>query len=1554
LLGLETIRDMNYLRFRAFLIFFTAVFAVVTSAYPSNRPNVLFIAIDDLRPDLGCYGDSLIISPHIDQLARGGALFNHAYCQQSDCNPSRASVLTGLRPDATQVHGNHTHYREAHPTIVTLSQHFKNHGYHTQAFGEIYHGVFPEGASKTVADTFDDPESWSVPSFRPEPRYYYTEEGIEQSRAAYQKMYQPKNPEPTDWTNKLVFGPMTEAPDVADEILYDGMVAQRAIRQMKILAHNKEQPFFLAIGFIKPHSPFVAPKKYWDLYDPTKIELAANNSIPSGVPSLALHGSGEMRRYTDQLRRGKIPDLNQRQMKHGYAACISYVDAQVGKVLGALDELGLRDDTIVVLWSDQGYHLGEKGLSGKTTNFELDSRVAMILSAAGKEGNGISTEALVELVDLYPTLSDLAGLQAPKHNQLQLGRPFGDHMVLQRGKRVPVWGTAHPGKKISVTFSSQKKSTTTNAEGQWSVTLESLQADEFGGKLTITDGSNSLSIEDVVVGEVWLCAGQSNMRWMLKQSLDAKEAIAAADNPNVRLLDFTSEFYPTKNRYSLGFLRSVGADNYYATKGWQRCSPDTVASFSAVAYYFGAMLQEQLGVPVGLIHNAVGGVPMESYIPTFDSTNWWDDSDLPAWCRERGRNNLAAWLEKPVAPAPHHPFEPGFLYEAGMRPLEGVALQGFIWYQGESNATAGGAGSLALDPAVNKAKFLSLIENWREAWGNQSLPFYFVQLPGLNRNWSLFREMQLQVSRELPFCGMAVSIDIGHPTNVHPTNKRPVGERLARLALDKTYGMGVVGTSPVLVNASRSGNAMKLVFSASLTTADGRKPTGFVVADRDKEFHPAVAMIKGKEVQVSSEAVVSPLAVRYAWENDPKSNLIGTSHLPVSPFRTDSWLIQETNAVAHNLDTNVQYTTSFEDLEVESVTRLRLGSAIWTAEPGHAQITRRFAHRGNQSLHLLGGLNRNVTVVFEEPVAAGTILAFQAERWTSRSPYEFRVEAKQGNTWQEIYHGDEEIKVGRPFLSTVDCPISEKTTGLKFISTAPANTGTLLDDVIIRMPTPMEIGHVSVTQQVNPILIGKKDNPVIGFNVDTTGSLKPKALRNVTLKTEGTSDLTEVAAIRVFHDKTLFGETSDIGDIVTISGNQVLADGENMFRVFIELKPNANQDHLMNAGLVSVGIEGTVHKPEESVLTGAQRVGLALRTAGQDDCHTYRIPGLATTQQGTLIAVYDNRYRSGGDLPGDIDVGMSRSIDGGRSWKPMKVIMDMGNDPAWSYDGIGDPSILVDRETGRIWVTATWSHGDRSWNGSGPGMEPEETGQFMLVHSDDDGLTWSEPTNITQQIKKPEWRFVLQGPGKGITMRDGTLVFPAQFRSENVAPVNGKPFSTMIYSRDRGETWAIGTGVKIDTTEAQLVELDDGSIMINCRDNRNRGLPDSQNGRTVAVTKDLGKTWDLHPTDRKALAEPTCMASLIRFDHKQHGPLLVFSNPATGQGRFNMTLKVSNDEGMTWPEKWHTVYDARRGAGYSCMTQIDDEHIGVLYEGVSELYFVRFTIAELLKSAGTK
>ncbi|MGI9240820.1 MAG: sialate O-acetylesterase, partial [Verrucomicrobiales bacterium] len=405
-------------------------------------------------------------------------------------------------------------------------------------------------------------------------------------------------------------------------------------------------------------------------------------------------------------------------------------------------------------------------------------------------------------------------------------------------------------------------------------------------------------------------------------------------------------------------------------------------------------------------------------------------------------------------PTPHHPFEPGFLYAAGIRPLEGMALRGFLWYQGESNATEGGAGTAAIDPAMNKSKFVSLIESWRDAWGDRSLPFYFVQLPGLNRDWALFREMQLQVSQEIPDTGMAVTIDVGHPTNVHPIDKRPVGERLARMALEKIYGKAVSGLSPTLLRSGRSGELTELVFSAPLTTSDLQPPRGFILAGPDRQFYPAAATIDGDRVSLESASVPNPSAIRYAWENDPDVNLTGTNALPVSPFRTDAWPIGTGEVTSHLPDPGARYRTSFEGLQAAPLLEAQLGGAVWSAAPGHARITREFAHQGDQSLHLSGGVDRAVTASFEEPLGAGAVLAFWAERWTRRLPYAFRVEAKCAGQWQEIYRGDREVRVGRPFLSAVKCSVPDGATALRFSGSAPSNAGTLIDDVVIRVPDP--------------------------------------------------------------------------------------------------------------------------------------------------------------------------------------------------------------------------------------------------------------------------------------------------------------------------------------------------------------------------------------------------------------------------------------------------------------------------------------------------------------------
>lgn len=352
----------------------------------SAKPNVLFIGVDDMRVELGCYGNKEILSPHIDGLASGGTLFQRAYCQQAVCNPSRASLMSGLRPDQLRVWDLPTHFRETQPDVVTLPQLFKQNGYQTVNVGKMFHNW--------RQDKFKgDPKSWSKPAVM-----HYN------SHSNDQAMVEGKTPP------DLSGVPRTECRDVPDDAYFDGRIATQAINELREL---QDKPFFLAVGFWKPHAPFNAPKKYWDLYERDSISPAAHDQPPKNVPPIALHDSREILRGFKNRPTGRPNKEEVRTLRHGYFAAISYVDAQIGRVLQELDRLKLRDNTIVVFWSDHGFHLGEHGLWAKTSNFELDARVPMIISAPGFAANAQS-DALVELIDLYPTLADLCRLQAPK------------------------------------------------------------------------------------------------------------------------------------------------------------------------------------------------------------------------------------------------------------------------------------------------------------------------------------------------------------------------------------------------------------------------------------------------------------------------------------------------------------------------------------------------------------------------------------------------------------------------------------------------------------------------------------------------------------------------------------------------------------------------------------------------------------------------------------------------------------------------------------------------------------------------------------------------------------------------------------------------------------------------------------------------------------------------------------------------------------------------------------------------------------------------------------
>ncbi|MFM7862651.1 MAG: exo-alpha-sialidase, partial [Planctomycetaceae bacterium] len=337
-----------------------------------------------------------------------------------------------------------------------------------------------------------------------------------------------------------------------------------------------------------------------------------------------------------------------------------------------------------------------------------------------------------------------------------------------------------------------------------------------------------------------------------------------------------------------------------------------------------------------------------------------------------------------------------------------------------------------------------------------------------------------------------------------------------------------------------------------------------------------------------------------------------------------------------------------------------------------------------------------------------------------------------------------------------------------------------------------------------------------------------------------------------------------------------------------------------------------------------------VRRRGDDGVDTYRIPGLATTKRGTLIAVFDARNRSGADLPGDIDVGLQRSTDGGETWGSLQRIMDFDAAvPGSQGNGVGDPAVLVDQQTGRIFVVALWSLGPRAWHGSGPGMTAEETGQLMLVHSDDDGLTWSQPVSITPQVKRPEWRLCFNGPGSGIQLRDGTLVFSAQYREPD-----GKPHSCFIASVDGGSSWKISPAAipdGIPTSESAIVELADGSLLLSMRNESRSGQ------RAWACWEWQGDIWNGNwGASWLDQPDPTCMASLIRHPHGE----LIFSNPADGKPRQRLTIRSSVDGGRTWSRG--RLLDPG-GAMYSCLTVLADGRIGLLYESVDAagLVFVR-------------
>jgi iduronate 2-sulfatase len=404
------------------LILFSLIISISGYSQNKKQPNILFIAVDDLRAELGSYGSDIVKSPNIDKLASIGIQFNRAYCQQAICGPSRASVMTGARPETINVIDLFQDFRDNRPSIVTIPQHFKENGYETVSLGKVYHGSYTDDEMSWSRKPTKVKRAANVPEIEggyalPESQLMYLKNKIALEAKYGEKLIR------ENWLDK---GPALESADVPDETYDDGYNTLSAIATLNDMVKKGEKPWFLGLGFKKPHLDWIAPKKYWDMYDESQIPIATQVNPPKDGAAIGLSESLEVRVSADIPKTGDFSPELQRKLKHGYYACISYIDAQIGKMIQALKDAGQYENTIIVLWSDHGFNLGEMGYWGKATNYEIATRVPFIISAPGVTDStkGQTSDATVELVDIFPTLCDLTGLSKPNHLEGQSLVPY--------------------------------------------------------------------------------------------------------------------------------------------------------------------------------------------------------------------------------------------------------------------------------------------------------------------------------------------------------------------------------------------------------------------------------------------------------------------------------------------------------------------------------------------------------------------------------------------------------------------------------------------------------------------------------------------------------------------------------------------------------------------------------------------------------------------------------------------------------------------------------------------------------------------------------------------------------------------------------------------------------------------------------------------------------------------------------------------------------------------------------------------------------------------------
>lgn len=658
---------------------------------------------------------------------------------------------------------------------------------------------------------------------------------------------------------------------------------------------------------------------------------------------------------------------------------------------------------------------------------------------------------------------------------------------------------------------------------------------------------------------------------------------------------------------------------------------------------------------------------------------------------------------------------------------------------------------------------------------------------------------------------------------------------------------------------------------------------------------------------------------------------------------------------------------SFETVPTGTLRTQPVEYGTLTAPTGHAVVLPKLARTGKNALHIQGGDNRTVRLQLPTPTTDTAQFSLWLQRWTNNGKFDFRIIAETAGGDVEVAR---EQKLGAGgYNASLQVILPAGTAALRLVCTSAEKGGALVDDIEFHTgPMQLETAEY-VNPGPQPLLKRAPINAVFCYRMQTRGAAHPLAVNGVQLKISPANAVEEVT-IRTgkpertvdgtiglkFRPGKVYGKAIPAADgTVSIPCSGMLNPGET--ELWVDARPAAHIQVGDSITFEPIGIDiaGQLHATAGEPVT--QRVGYLLAvpdakvaspiTGEERECITYRIPGMIRTANGTLLACFDARYENHLDLSSDIDVAVVRSEDGGRTWTDPVVAMDAGPGKG---NGCGDPCILQDSTTGRIWLQALAVHFDRNpcLLRSRTGYDPQDTGQWEMVYSDDDGKSWSSNINITREIKQPQWTTILAGPGCGICTSKGAIVFPAQIWDMKARPACR---STICYSTDHGKTWHYGNGVPHSTSECQVVELGDGSLMLSCRNETFGGK------RVIYTTQDMGKTWQPHTTNVNTLNDPACQASLIAIDSKKYGRVLLFSHPnSKPKLRNHMTIHASTDDGKTWSKG--LVYDVRECWGYSCIAPVDDETIGIIYEPAhaSEtndyhgMGFLRIPLSEIMEA----